>query len=388
MAWQLITIDSIENRDLAAGMIARLGFEDIQLDPLQNFQWLLDNNKLDSDLIYCGYEDQTGNKGHCFLRRQFRPVKLSFGEVGLYRYPLQRFELWSEPVLICNESDARQRIMNAFVQSVLALLGQGDGLSIEGLPLESAFYSAVTAGIQESIPLQLGAPYMHQSINFPDSIEGYFQQMSSRSRKSVQYSYRKLGKEFDVELFTCDEAQHIETFLDYAISISMKTYQWNLLGLGLRDRNGLRHTLQKWNRLGGLRSYILLCDGIPVAFMLGHIYHSCYYYIDVGYDPDWGQYSVGSVLQLHVIEQLYGLSSVPKTFDFSVGYGEHKARFGNHQQEEVNMLLMPATMRNRIFVWLYSSLEWWSDSIISLLDRLGVKKRLKKLIRQFSSNKS
>ena len=81
--------------------------------------------------------------------------------------------------------------------------------------------------------------------------------------------------------------------------------------------------------------------------MLGYVHNCRYYYVDVGYDPDWAKYSVGSVLQLAVIENLYALKSPPAFFDFSTGYGEHKGRFGNHEQEEVNVLILPVSLRNR-----------------------------------------
>ena len=46
--------------------------------------------------------------------------------------------------------------------------------------------------------------------------------MSKRSRKSVQYSQRKLAKEFDVELFQCNSVAAIDRFLDDAIAVSKK----------------------------------------------------------------------------------------------------------------------------------------------------------------------
>ena len=234
------------------------------------------------------------------------------------------------------------------------------------------------------LQLQLGRTFMHQSIEFPGAFQIYLEQMSSRSRKSVQYSQRRLKRDFDVTLFVCTEDKHIERFLDHAIQVSKQTYQWNLLGLGLRDRKGFEHTLRKWLRFDSLRCYILYCDDVPTAFMLGYIYNGCYYYIDVGYDPAWSNHSVGSVLQMEVIEELYNLPTPPRLFDFSTGYGEHKARFGNTEQEEMNLLLLSDVFQNRLLRALYLSLDKFSSFIVIVLERVGVKKQLKKLIRRFA----
>ena len=176
----------------------------------------------------------------------------------------------------------------------------------------------------------------------------------------------------------------IDNFLDNAITISKTTYQWNLLGLGLRDREALKATLLKWQKQKALCCYILQFDDVPVSFMLGYIYKSTYYYIDVGFNPEWSKYSVGSVLQLEVLEELYTLTSPPTSFDFSTGYGEHKARFGNVEQNEVNMMLLSKTLKNKFRVFVYNFFSNLSDKLVELLDKFGIKKRLKKILRRIA----
>ena len=67
-------------------------------------------------------------------------------------------------------------------------------------------------------------------------------------------------------------------------------------------------------RRGWLRCYILYCKDVPVAFMVGYHYEDCFFYIDVGYDPQWAQYSVGSVLHLEVMDDLYRRGNAPVLF--------------------------------------------------------------------------
>ena len=119
--------------------------------------------------------------------------------------------------------------------------------------------------------------------------------------------------------------------------------------------------------------------------MLGFEYTDCYYYTDVGYDPEYASWSVGTILQLKVLQDLYEGGSPPSLFDFSTGYGSHKARFGNVSRLEANVLLLPRTLRNRAIVAAFQSGERFSVGAAALMDRLGLKSRIKKLLRRFSS---
>ncbi|MBF0383449.1 MAG: hypothetical protein HQL69_20710, partial [Magnetococcales bacterium] len=68
-----------------------------------------------------------------------------------------------------------------------------------------------------------------------------------------------------------------------------------------------------------------------------------------------------------------------------IGFGEHKARFGNHEQEEANFLFFPKTTGNRLLIACYLAVEFIMDSLVAMVERLGLKKKLKKLVRQSSS---
>ena len=69
--------------------------------------------------------------------------------------------------------------------------------------------------------------------------------MSKRSRKSVQYSQRKLRKHLDgdVRVECATTAEDVARFVSDATAVSRKSYQWHLLGLGLRDAQALTATL-------------------------------------------------------------------------------------------------------------------------------------------------
>jgi len=335
--------------------------------------------------------DADGSCGLAVFTRTYRPLKFAIGEVSVYRAPLTRLWHVGEPYVggVASADEARAAC-DRLLEACVADLAASECLFFEGLPVDGPMRGALRAGgavAARALTLELGIPFEHQLIRMPATFEAYVAQLGSRSRQSVLYSQRRLRKDMagEVSCECFETPASVERFVRDASAVSRKTYQWNLLGLGLRDTPEMRANLTAAARAGWLRSFVLYCRQVPVAFMLGYQHGSCYYYDDVGYDPDFGKWSVGTVLQIEVLEQLYGRTDRPKVFDFSTGYGEHKGRFGNAARTEQNLLALPATARNRLLIAAYRACERFSGAAVRLLDRLGVKARLKQLIRRVSS---
>ncbi len=332
--------------------------------------------------------------GLAIFSRRRRPLKFLLGEVTLAKVELTRYWHLGDPYLDASlPPESAPELCANLLEAALNSLGSRECLFLEGLPSEGPLHQSLAlarCGGVAPLQLGLGEDFEHQFIRMPDSLAEYVAQMGSRSRQSVQYSHRRLLKDMQGEV-RCDCFQtedSIDRFVADAQVISRKTYQWNLLGLGLRDADALRASLRFAAQRGWMRSFILYCKQIPVAFMLGDQQENCYYYDDVGYDPAYAKSSVGSVLQFMVLESLFARADRPAWFDFSTGYGEHKGRFGNLSRRETNLLVMPATLGNRTLVGAHRLNDRASRFAVDLLARAGVKDRLKQLIRRRSARKS
>ena len=75
------------------------------------------------------------------------------------------------------------------------------------------------------------------------------------------------------------------------MEVSGKTYQYRLLGSGLRTREALEDCYRAAAGLGWFRSYVLYAHDKPVAFQVGDVYLRRFHAQEIGYDPDWARHT-------------------------------------------------------------------------------------------------
>ncbi len=321
---------------------------------------------------------------YALLLRQDRPLPLYVGEKTWLRLPLIRFTTVGR-ITVGAGNDGGGDVAG-LLNALASQLPRHAAIACEGIGLEDPVLLQIESDrrcLAHYLPLRMGAPYEHHAADLPDTFDAYLKGLSTRSRQSVLYSERKLEAAATVELACYSRLEQVDDFLRYGTAVSRLSYQWRLLGLGLRDDSETRASLQLAATRGWLRSYVLWVGGKPVAFMLGFQYGDTYDYTDVGFDPAWGAASVGTVLQLKVMRHLYTCADLPRPscFDFSTGHGPHKARFGNRAREEINLLLLPRSLRGRLQRMAFLANEAVMGALTRTLDRFGLKERLKKLMR-------
>jgi len=130
-----------------------------------------------------------------------------------------------------------------------------------------------------------------------------------------------------------------------------------------------------------VRAYILELNGAPIAYLCCPATDGILYYGYLGYDPKHAALSPGTVLQYLVFESLYAERKF-RAFDFTEGEGEHKRFFGTSETHCADICYFPATPGASFWVGLHVGLDRVSTGIVRLLDRLGVKSRVKNLLRR------
>ena len=337
-----------------------------------------------------------GIYGFGLLSCQAHPLRFQLGKLTYYQRMLTRHNLWSGPLIVgvSKESSAWQDLARAFLQAAKSHLSPSFGaIGIEGVPIEDPFYQLLRRDPdinKDYLLIEQGHSLIHQFIDLPASLEAYVEQLDASSKRNLAHSKRRLLRDFadDIEIVCYERQDDVRSFLDHADRLSEKTHHWRQFGLCSRDRETFKRRLEFAAQQAWLRSYIMFCSGRPVAFLLGYQYQDCFYQADVKVDPDYSRWSVLSMLEFEVLEDLYARERRPSTLDCSISQSDRKTCFANREQLEANLLLMPRTLRHAMLAGAYRRLDGLARFTLTTADRIGVKQALEKTTRTFATPKT
>lgn len=213
-----------------------------------------------------------------------------------------------------------------------------------------------------------GAENWHCKIDWAGTVEAYLASLGADSRRNFKRYEKKLfaNSEMRAEVKRFQTPSDIDLFFDHGIKVSDKTYQKNLLGLGL-VRGGpterrIRFAAERQSFLG----HILYLQGEPAAFHLGYLFGETFFAVQMGYDPAYSVHQPGAVLFFHVLQDLERLRLPIRVIDCLAGVTDFKLRTTNRKERIQNYYLFPRTMRGFAT---YASLKI-ADLAVGLLRRL------------------
>lgn len=347
-----------------------------EIDWLRN-EWPQDIDRVFALLVYDGA--RLTAVVSCVVIRW--PLPLELGELKVLELPLHRLcvlGLWALPEVSELYEAVFWELADTADYDVLFLEMVERGSFLHRFVAENRFLSGRFRRISEG-----GMQVCHR-IRFPATAEEYFAKFSSKTRATHRRKIRKLGHALSGELVVerFDSMDRLSEFISSAVDVSRRSYQWYLLGKGLRDVDRFRRQATGAAKHGWLRGYVLKVGERPVAFMVGYQYKGAFLYDEVGFDQELRRFSPGTVLQLLVIDDLYA-HDTPRTFEFGV-HGEQKAAFGNETYEAESLFLARRSLYPGLATATYRFWHRTSDVATGGLERLGVKKKVKQLVRRLS----
>lgn len=193
--------------------------------------------------------------------------------------------------------------------------------------------------------------YRRHYIDMMGGFQDYMARFSGKTRSTFNRKRRKLemldGGDLDLEEFC--KSDEIERFFGEAIPLSRKTYQTRLLDAGLPEDGASRRAAMELAQHDGLRAFLLRIKGRAIAYLYLPIEGATLKYAFLGYDPEFAQYSPGTVLQLEALERLFAERRY-RYFDFTEGEGAHKALFATDSVNACSFFLLRASLRNRLLL--------------------------------------
>jgi CelD/BcsL family acetyltransferase involved in cellulose biosynthesis len=260
-----------------------------------------------------------------------------------------------------------------------ALEGGCAGYLIRSLPVRAEQSKWRTAGSYISYtPLQ----YQRYYIDLRQTFSAYRSKFSSKSRSTLTRKVRKFAEQFGGEVrWRCyGSCEEMRDFYRLARMVSAKTYQERLLDAGLPESPAFLQEIEALAARGLARGYILFDADKPVAFLFCPVRDDVVLYQYLGYDPAYMNWSPGTVLQWHALEALFAERRFAY-FDFTEGQSDHKRFFATGSVRCANVFFLRRNLRNLSLVLGHMGLDAVSARSGAVLEQLGMKARVKKLIR-------
>lgn len=225
-------------------------------------------------------------------------------------------------------------------------------------------------------------PLPHRLIRITGLFSDYLRRFSPKTRKNRLREIKILRELGNVKLTRVVEGAGIDSFLKAAYGISRKTHQYKRFGwsVAARDPRLVKNEMQRLAQHGWLRSYLLTCGNVPCSFILGQQTGSRFRPVAAGVDPAWRNYSVGTVLLLLVLEDLFK-ENPPEFYDLGVST-KQKDYLATDSYLEASVWLFRrrpyATLASNIYrVWNLTSSFGGAT-----LERFGLKEKVGQWMRQ------
>lgn len=224
--------------------------------------------------------------------------------------------------------------------------------------------------------------YQRSYIDMTGDFEAYKAKFSGKTRSGIGRKVRRFVEQADgLDVRVYRTPQEIAQFFALARRVSAMTYQERLLDCGLPADQGYIDNSIAAAADDKIRAFLLYAKGKPVSYLYCPVEDNVLNYAYLGYDPNFAKYSPGTVLQWLAMEQLFAEQRY-SAFDFTEGDSDHKRLFSTHQVPCSLQLVLRPSIANRSRILLHSTAAVGSDAIVSALDTLGLKRRVKQLLRR------
>lgn len=315
-------------------------------------------------------------------------VRLALGELALATRPVHRLNAFAVPLVYAGGDRPREiEQLSGLFTRIRDDLSSDQVVFLEAVADGTAMFDLVTTA-RKSIPgfqaVPNGKLYRHRYATVTTSLDGYMKQLGARTRADLRTTRKRfaafVGQNYCTKCFRTPA--EVPEFLAAATEVSRKTYQYRLLGSGLRDDEDLRRRYLAVSRLGWLRSYVLFAHERPVAFQVGFVYRERFYAQEIGYDPEWARHHVGIFLHTEIIANLGAAMGAITEFDFGNGDSLHKQRLSTGSRLEGYFYLIPSHLRGRVMVAGMRTSNAVSAALGAILGYFGMRKKARDMLRK------
>jgi hypothetical protein len=259
--------------------------------------------------------------------------------------------------------------------------GEADMALLDHLGTDSFLYKAAIGEARFSTRDHFIKPEPHCVMNLAGTIEEVYRAFSQGLRAEVKRKKKKILADFEgsVEIRSYRRDEEIDGIVPSLEAIAKTTYQRGL-GVGFQDTEQMRHRLRICAEKGWLRIYLLSLAGKPRAFWMGTLHNAVFCSDYNGYDPAFREYSLGTFLLAHMIEDF--CKENVRSIDFGFGAAEYKDRFSNCRFDEASVHIFAPHAKGLLLNGVRTATGIADNAARRALARTNLLPRIKKLWRK------
>ena len=216
----------------------------------------------------------------------------------------------------------------------------------EASPSLSAFMKEIGGEWKIEAEEEEVCPYLPLDPTWDD----YLKRLSGSMRYTIRRKIRNLEKEYAVELVLLEEAGAGREAMERLIDLHRK--RWNAQGgsaafVSEAKAPFHRETSAYFFEKGIAKLFLLKVNGGAVASLYGFAMGGKFFYYQAGFDPAWGDRSVGTVLMAKSIEAAIGRGW--SEFDFLRGPETYKSHWTSSLRKIWRVSLYPPRFRGALY---------------------------------------
>ena len=159
--------------------------------------------------------------------------------------------------------------------------------------------------------------------------DGYLTGLSKKNRHELRRKFRRLETATNWRWYGLHDPDQVATRVEDFISLMRQSSQDKDKYMTPDRQEFFRHMIRRMAQLGLLRLYFLEIDEQPVATSLCFDYASSRLLYNSGYDPEFGYYSVGLLLNALCLQE--AIDQGMNYFDFLRGLEPYKGHLGGQK---------------------------------------------------------
>ena len=216
----------------------------------------------------------------------------------------------------------------------------------------------------------------------PGTFDDYFAKFSAKTRNTLKRKIRHFAERSGgtVDFRICSSPDEMIKFRSQALTVSAVSYQ-RKIGFGLPESGEFSTHLMEQAAKGRVYGFLLMEHNKPVAYVYCRIDQDIVVYSYCGYDPEFAQFSPGTVLLFLVIKWLFQQEKF-KIFDLGNDGWGYKTMFATGAVKYLKVIWFPKTAPYFLLVILHMLvLRAWSGAAsvketgVSWVGRLRLDKR-------------